>query len=196
MAAGAALHAETRYVISVDGLRVRSGASLSSAVVTVIPYGARVETVADRGRWTNMAWNGRTGWAYRAFLDPRPVIPRSDISSVSPSRIEPVGAWTWANPFVLTGTDINPDGYMAEMATTILKPNGDFQSRGFERDVFGTWRLSGNKLIFSSEKAGKPYTETWEVSCYFIRTDWVAMEMMKREGSEWDVRFMVMSSGQ
>ncbi len=49
-------------------LNMRSGASLSNKVITVVPKGAKVQYVKKSGSWVNVKYGSKTGWVYGSYL--------------------------------------------------------------------------------------------------------------------------------
>ncbi len=72
------------YVVAPSGLRMRDKEGQTGKVVTVIPYGTEVvylsqgkgEEIGGRyGIWYKIKWNGKTGWAFGAFLTEEKPLP-------------------------------------------------------------------------------------------------------------------------
>jgi hypothetical protein len=71
---------KTASVTARSGLRLRREATLRADVVTLIPFGTRVEIVSEQGelftvegkngRWTKVRHGGVDGWAFGGFLAP------------------------------------------------------------------------------------------------------------------------------
>lgn len=59
---------ETKYVISPDGLNLRSGKSISNKVVVNMPYGATVKVSNVSNGWGKVEYSGHTGYANVNYL--------------------------------------------------------------------------------------------------------------------------------
>lgn len=65
-------------VVAPSGLNLRAAPSLSSKVITAIPFRARVSVIGKNeqtttvasvsGQWLQVSWKGTTGWAFSGFL--------------------------------------------------------------------------------------------------------------------------------
>jgi uncharacterized protein YraI len=77
--ADAAVPVPTETAKTTDRLNLRSGPNTTSAVLTVIPNGAAVELTGQSSNgFRSLAYAGRTGWAFEAYLSipvaPPPVV--------------------------------------------------------------------------------------------------------------------------
>ena len=61
--------AKQMWVSTAEGsLNVRSTASGNSQIVTTIPRGTQVEVIAYGSEWSQIVWNGNTGFVMSCFL--------------------------------------------------------------------------------------------------------------------------------
>lgn len=59
----------TKYKVTAkDGLRIRSGASTSSSIITAMPYGSIFTVTKTSNGWAYGTWNGKTGWSSLQYL--------------------------------------------------------------------------------------------------------------------------------
>jgi len=54
--------------VTADVLNVRSGPSTSNSVVTKLAYGQTVSIISQSGDWSNISFNGGTGWVSSQYL--------------------------------------------------------------------------------------------------------------------------------
>jgi len=69
---------DSRWISAASGLRMRDQPNLSGKKLDVIPYGERVNWLAEKdevvylagtsGKWTKVKWGNTTGWVYGGFL--------------------------------------------------------------------------------------------------------------------------------
>jgi uncharacterized protein YraI len=73
--------------VTTDRLNMRSGAALSYPVITVLPKGATVTlTGQEANGYRSISYNGRTGWAFAAYLaDSAPAPAPSETATVTES---------------------------------------------------------------------------------------------------------------
>lgn len=67
-----------RWVTAIDGLRLRQAPEVAGPVLTAIPWGSRVALLSEkdpvielsgkRGKWSEVQWEGKKGWAFGGFL--------------------------------------------------------------------------------------------------------------------------------
>lgn len=60
--------ASTHTYHTIENLNLRSGASVDTAVVTIIPKGAQVELVSKSGSWVKVRYGAETGYVNPKFL--------------------------------------------------------------------------------------------------------------------------------
>lgn len=79
--------AGTKYVASKSGLNLRANPDKASKVITLIPFGEKIDVIKDQGKeifmdgrhgkWTNVKYADKTGWVFSGFLcsfDPGAII--------------------------------------------------------------------------------------------------------------------------
>jgi uncharacterized protein YgiM (DUF1202 family) len=47
---------------------MRNAAGLNGQILQVVPVNAKVEVKSVSGSWTNVSYNGKTGWISNAYL--------------------------------------------------------------------------------------------------------------------------------
>lgn len=76
--------------VNTNGLNLRSGASTSTGVVAVMPYGAGVTLTGQRQNgFVSVTYNGQSGWAYESYLTIGGTPAPSPSPSPSPSPTTP-----------------------------------------------------------------------------------------------------------
>lgn len=58
------------YIISDVGLNLREKADAKSKVLIIIPYGTKVEVLAEKTGWINTSYDGKKGWVSAEFTSP------------------------------------------------------------------------------------------------------------------------------
>jgi hypothetical protein len=189
------IHAQTMYVKSVDGLRIRSVPRLEASSIGVIPYGeeVRILTQSDDyfNPWIEIRWKNLTGWVYGFFLTSFQIESSSAISEVIPQEEDLLGG-VWYHfhgddfePFCLEEEKFSEDTFNTRYSFSTVK----FRSRerysysSCEGGIEGTWTLTGNQIVIDAEDVGgyediERYTQVWDISLYRIRSDWLVMEVM------------------
>lgn len=66
-------------------LNLRSGAGTTHSVLLTIPRGQRLTPLKTSGVWTQVTYNGRTGWVHNDFLSAAPAQPATPAPIVTPS---------------------------------------------------------------------------------------------------------------
>lgn len=106
----------TGTVNTSSGLRLRSEASTSGTVLTIIPYGASVDVYEDNGSWYNIRYGGQAGYCSAEYIDvsqPDDIISGFVTASVlnlrsGPSTAEPiVDKLSCGTPVIIAGEEDN-----------------------------------------------------------------------------------------
>lgn len=64
---------KVKYVAPESGLRLRSDASVNSNKLDLMPQGARVNVISEKGTWSYVDFNGKIGWCSSEYLSNDPV---------------------------------------------------------------------------------------------------------------------------
>jgi hypothetical protein len=146
------LSAQARFVIAVDGLKMRSEPDLTASSIMIIPYGTQVE--------------------------PREAIvsksPSQSLLIGTWYRYDPY----CLEEQKFTG---NPYDDIGNFSNYHFDQKGNYSERHWEGGAEGGYILSGGKISIEG-KAGyiemEDFSEEWDISFYQIRTDWLIMEVM------------------
>lgn len=174
----------TLWVMSVDGLNIRTENDLQASSLGVIPYGTQVGFLNAEYPWTRtkISWDGNRGWVLAALLSKSEVEPLTAITRRAVTEELFVGSWYTFEPFVLeerkfTGSPAIENYTLHHFSTA----NGNQFGIGYyEGGASGEWTLSGNEVILSGERGyetSSKYTERWNIDFYQIREDWLVMEI-------------------
>lgn len=131
-------------ITSPIGLWLLQGPSMSSSEIEVMPYNTQVKVISTSGDWTQVSYNGQTGWCYTAYTSPvnssnsqtttTPVSPNAtssttnnqtnssssqngqNTSSQTTTVTSPIGLWLLGSPS-LNGSqiDVMPDNTKVEV---------------------------------------------------------------------------------
>jgi len=58
----------TTYMTTTNNLNMRTGTSTSHSIILTIPQGSKVEVLATSNGWSQVNYNGKTGWASSQYL--------------------------------------------------------------------------------------------------------------------------------
>ena len=183
---GAVLTAQSKWVISVDGLKMRSASDFNASSLGIIPYGEKV-LVRDwdsTHNWAKISWEDKTGWVYASFLSGLAVEPRSVITKQAPSRDRLIGTWYTFEPFCLEEKKFrgNPQENISTFTTHhFYEKDQQYKIRHYEGGASGIWTMKKDQIFLEGKKgyeALQEYTDRWSVSFYQIRQDWLVKEIM------------------
>lgn len=60
--------ASATYIKTTANLNMRTGASTGYSIITTIPSGTKLESLATSGGWHKVSYNGRTGWVSGGYV--------------------------------------------------------------------------------------------------------------------------------
>jgi len=75
---------DVRKYVTTSELNVRKGAGTSHAVLFTMPKGAQVKVLSKNGKWFQVEYQGKTGYAYSKYIVSK--ISTPEIISQSPQR--------------------------------------------------------------------------------------------------------------
>ena len=82
-----------RWVDSMPGITIYTDADEKSAMVTLVPGGEKVEALQEKSgrpdpavKWTEIRWDGKTGWALSTSLKSSPIVPQAPTESSFPAE--------------------------------------------------------------------------------------------------------------
>jgi hypothetical protein len=200
-----ALFAQARFVIAVEGLKIRTEPDLAASSMGIIPYGTQVWQITAlkewKRPWAKIRWNGKVGWVYAPFLSEWQTEPRSAITEKSPTQSLLVGTWYSYDPYCLEQEKFSGDPYdnIASFSNYHFDDKGHYSERHWEGGAEGGYILSGSTISIEGE-AGyvemESFSVKWDISLYQIRSDWLVMEVMiwitDDEGERWlNVFFLI-----
>ena len=124
----------SRWISASSGLRMRDQPNLNGKKLDVIPYGERVNWVAENeetvflagtsGKWTKVKWEGKDGWVYGGFLSsmhPEKATLNTDVLSTFYSD-------KWGEKLSLIRVELDGRGFT-------LRKDGSINLGDYEYDV-------------------------------------------------------------
>ena len=89
----------TSYKTTTNNLNMRTGTSTSHSIILTIPQGSKVEVLATSNGWSQVTYNGKTGWASAQYLtDASQAVNGQDIVDYAKTFLGVKYTWGGNNP--------------------------------------------------------------------------------------------------